>query len=175
MTRWRTLAHPTGVLIAVALALGCSRNDRDLVGEAPPRPHESAEAGASLHPGAFPRPKLVLAADRLHERVDGAEPKLRSLGCEKLTLFRLQEPAGDLEVLRFDGTQGPTRMLADEAGPDRSQGVPGDEGFIGRNVLYFRQGHLYVRLITDTEQPRQVLLAAAARFERALTHQEVLP
>lgn len=166
-----------GVLLTLVGVLcaavdGC-RHERD-VGVAPPA-ESSVRSVVPESSGAYPPANIDLSADRLSERVDGAEAKLRALGCRRLMVWRLGAPPSDLEVYRFDAERGARQMLSDEAGAERTSGLPGEEGWLGTNVVYFRAGAVYVRLIADAPQPREILLEPVERFASALGNKEVVP
>jgi hypothetical protein len=118
---------------------------------------------------------LDLPAERLSERVDGAEVKLRALGCRRLRVWELREPSAELELLSFSTEQGAAKLLAEQAGTEHSTKVPGDEGWLGVNVLYFRRGSVLVRLIADAPTKPEALLTAGRRMEEALAKGEILP
>jgi hypothetical protein len=118
----------------------------------------------------FPAPELDLPADRLHERVDGAAPWLQSIGCSRLLAWRLAEPRLELEVLVFDTVSGAQRALDKDAGNSRSQSVPGDEGWTNAQVVYFRRGTRYCRLIAENREFAQELMQQAQRVDLALMY-----
>jgi hypothetical protein len=178
MSRLHTV---TRVLIAVAgliVGFGCRRAE-PRGGTAPPNepPKSVVETprNASHADIDFAKPSLDLPAERLFERVDGAEVKLRGLGCRRLRLWRLRAPLADLELLSFADEQGAKKMLAEDAGADRTPDLPGDEGWIGTNVLYFRRGALLGRLIADGQESASSLLTPARALEQALAKGEVVP
>jgi hypothetical protein len=117
----------------------------------------------------FPAPEQDLAADRLHERVNGAADSLRDLGCERLLYWKLGEPAADLELLAFDDVEGAGKALDRDVGPGRDTG-PGDECSVGDNAIFFRRGRLYVRVIADpwASVSPDDLLTLARRVDRAI-------
>jgi len=118
---------------------------------------------------------LDLPKERLSERVDGAEVKLRRLGCRRLRVWRITELSADLELYDFVTEQGAAKLLAEDAGTDRSTTVPGDEGWLGSNVLYFRRKSTLVRLIADVATRPEALLIAARNVDQALATGEVVP
>ena len=123
---------------------------------------------SSVFPG-LPAPGEDLSADRLHERVDGAEDYLRAQGCVRMLAWELAEPKGSLEILLFSSPEGAGRVLAHDAGPKRTAG-PGDEASADSQGVLFRRGKAYVRLIADPDagaEPAR-LLAEAARVDRAI-------
>jgi hypothetical protein len=170
------LARLLAALTALVLLSGCKKSGQ-YSGAAPPAVSSStAEAVVENVTGiAFAKPTLDLPAERLSERVDGAEVKLRSMGCQRLRLWRLQSPPADLELLTFANEGGASKMLAEQAGPDRAPNMPGDEGFIGSNVLYFRSKALFVRLIADGPESASAMLAPARQMAQALNAFEVTP
>lgn len=164
-----------GVLTAFVgmSSIACHRSEHD-VGAVPPPETKGASATPSSS-GAYPAPQMDLGPDRFAERVDGAEAKLRARGCRRMLVWRLATPPSDLEVLRFESPLGATQMLVDDAGQDRTPGLPGDEGWTGSNVLYFRSGSVYVRLVADAPTPPETLLESAQRIAQALANREVQP
>ena len=118
---------------------------------------------------------LDLPASRLHERVDGAEPVMRAAGCRRLMYWRIEQPPADLELLAFSSADGAAQWLGRDAATDRTAGVPGDEGWMNTQVLYFRKGALYVRLIADQPVTSEALLAQGKKIERALDRGELKP
>jgi hypothetical protein len=112
-------------------------------------------------------PDLDLPASRLHERVDGAEPLLQELGCQRLRVYRVGPPPADLEILDFASVDGARKALARDAGPDRTPGLPGDEGWTSSTVLFFRRGTSYVRLVADQPAPAGALIAQALKIDQA--------
>lgn len=163
-----------GAILIVGAACRSAPPD---AGEAPsgsaPSPQGSTAAFTAA--GGLSKPLMDLAQSRLAERVDGAEVKLRRLGCRRLRVWRLEDPPADLELLTFDEPDGARAMLAEEAGPERSPEVPGDEGWVGTNVVFFRFHAAFVRIIADAPQKSSVLLAAAKRVKQALASSEVSP
>jgi hypothetical protein len=140
-------------------------------------PFDSASSSISNLPvpdALFPAPELDLPADRLHERVDGAEPWLQSIGCSRLLAWRLAEPRLELEVLVFNTVTGAQRALDKDAGNSRSQSVPGDEGWTNAQVVYFRRGTRYCRLIAESREFAQALMKQAQRVDRALLSGELI-
>ena len=123
----------------------------------------------------YPSPTLDLPASRLHERVNGAEPVLRAAGCRRLLFWRIEQPPADLELLVFAGPAGAAKWLGRDAATDRTSGVPGDEGWMNTQVLYFRKGSLYVRLIADHPVTSEALLTQGTKIERALDRGELKP
>ena len=122
----------------------------------------------------FPAPEFDLPADRLHERVDGAEPWLQSIGCTRLLAWQLAEPRLELEVLVFNSVSGAQRALDKDAGNSRTQSVPGDEGWTNEQVVYFRRGTRYCRLIAESRELAQALMKQAQRVDRALLSGELI-
>ena len=177
MTR-RQLAALVGLLILFAAA-GAYSVRKAILGppEVTPIPASvpAPAAASSQAAGAFPPPSLDLSPDRFYERVDGAESVLRSLGCRRMMVWRLDNPPADLEVLAFGTADGAARALARDAGPDRTPGVPGDEGWANGQVVYFRWGTVLVRLITDAPGDPTALLTEARRVDDALTNREIRP
>ncbi len=176
MTRKR-VAVVTALLIAALAGLGAWRITRrapSTARSAPVAPSAPSNV-PSASAGAFPPPAQDLPPDRFYERVDGAEAVLRSLGCRRLMVWRLDDPAADLEILAFDSPDGAAKALARDAGPDRTHDVPGDEGWANGQVVYFRRGAVYVRIITDAPGDERVLLAEARRVDRALADGSIRP
>ncbi len=163
--------------LSVFALLAACREPASQIGSAPPAESELAPvARASLDAGErYPAPALDLPAARLSERVDGAEVRLRRLGCKRLRFWRLGNPPADLEVLTFSDEQGARSLLVDEVGTERSMNTPGDEGWVGRNALYFRNKAVLVRVIADGLESSDTLLAAARRVDKALSAGEVAP
>ncbi len=123
---------------------------------------------ASAVPG-LPEATADLPADRLHERVDGAEDYLRAQGCVRMLAWDLADPKGSLEILLFSSPEGAGRVLAHDAGPKRTAG-PGDEASADAQGVLFRRGKAYVRLLADPDAPVEParLLAEAAKVDRAI-------
>jgi hypothetical protein len=180
---------PAAVLSARAAAV-----DRSVAGEgsrsvptearrsSPDAASVSADSGAAPPPSAlppseprWPLPEADLSADRLYERVDGAEPVLQALGCRRLVAWRLDPPAAEVELLVFGEAGGAKRALHREVGPERTPGVPGDEGWTNDQVVYFRSGNLLVKIVADVPRPAGTLGQLAWRFERALATGEIRP
>ena len=122
----------------------------------------------SQSPAQFPRPELDLPADRLHEHVDGAEPALQALGCRRLLFWHLTNPSVDLEVLVFNTESGARAALDKDSGSARTNDTPGDEGWTNQQVVYFRRGTAYCRLIADQPPPVPGLAHQARRVDAAL-------
>ena len=139
----------------------------------PPAPAPQASAPPAR--SSYPPPQLDLPANRLHERVNGAEPVLRRAGCRRLLFWRTEQPPADLELLVFADAAGAAQWLERDAAADRTAGVPGDEGWMNTQVLYFRKGPLYVRLIADQPTDTKALLAQGRELERAIAHGELKP
>lgn len=136
-------------------------------------PFDSASSNISNAPvrdAPFPAPEVDLPADRLHERVDGAEPWLQSIGCTRLLAWRLAESRLELEVLVFNTVSGAQLALDKDAGNSRSQSVPGDEGWSNAQVVYFRRGTRYCRLIAENRELAQLLMQEAQRVDLALMY-----
>lgn len=167
-----------GGCIAIVLLFGCRKTER-YEGSAPPADCvEASRGGASTIVGGnarYQEPLLDLPAERLSERVDGAEVKLRALGCRRLRVWRVAELSADLELLSFSTEQGATGLLAEQVGTQRSPNVPGDEGWIGENALYFRRGSVLVRLVADAPTRSFALRAVARGMEQALAKGDVRP
>jgi hypothetical protein len=123
----------------------------------------------------FEKPTLDLPADRLAERVDGAEVKLRRLGCRRLMVWRLPASQMDLELFAFTDTEGAQNMLSDQIGRDRSPNMPGDEGWVGANVLYFRQGASFVRVVADGPCPVDELVRIGRTASDAISKGRLVP
>jgi hypothetical protein len=137
------------------------------------RPHEEAApakaAAAGVPLAGLPAPAADLPADRLHERVDGAEDYLRSQGCVRLLAWDLAEPKASLDLLVFQTVEGAGSVLARDAGKGRTAG-PGDEASADEQSVLFRRGRVYVRLLADTDAPTTAdrLLAEATKVDRAI-------
>ena len=138
---------------------------------------DTAEASSvtSAAASALPPPQQDLPANRLHERVNGAEPLLRSIGCRRLLLWRVEAPPADVEVLAFDAEAGARQALARDAGPDRSGAAPGDEGLVAGQYVYFRRGAITVRIIGDAVASDPPLVVLARRFDEALLRGTLRP
>ena len=130
---------------------------------------------ASSSASRWPQPDLDLSPSHFHERVDGADEHLRSLGCQRLLFWRVANPPVDLEVLVFDSAQGASKALAGDAAADRTAGLPGDEGWSNGQALYFRRGAVYARLIADNAGQPQALLSLAQRMNGAIETGEIRP
>lgn len=161
----------TGPLLLVAgwIAYGISHPNGPVSPVRPPVEQGSPPAGvAPLLPG-FAEPEADLPADRLHERVDGAEDYLRSQGCVRLLAWELSAPRATLEILLFETQEGAGRVLARDAGPTRTPG-PGEEASADAQGVLFRRGRAYVRLIADPEAPEspERLMAEARRVDEAV-------
>ena len=177
--------HAAGRALGERLMLAGTFGDLDLYRlrrpSPPPTPPAVSPTTAATAPAAsdsparasYPPPEADYPAERLHERVDGAAELLRSSGCYRLLYWRLTEPAADLEVLGFDKPAGATEMLDRDSGKERTAGTPGDEGWANAQVVYFRRGAIYVRLIADQAAAPGVLLEQARRLDRALAAGEV--
>jgi hypothetical protein len=118
---------------------------------------------------------MDLSAMHLAERVDGAELRLRALGCQRLRVWPIAAPAGELEILSFATKAGAATRLTEETANQRSPTSPGDEGYVGANVVLFRRGTEFVRLIADRSESPESLLAVARRIDAALARGEVSP
>ena len=140
-------------------------------------PFDSASSSISNLPvpdALFPAPELDLPADRLHERVDGAEPWLQSIGCSRLLAWQFTEPRLELEVLVFNSVSGAQLALGKDAGNGRSPSVPGDEGWTNSQVVYFRRGNCYCRVISERRELARALMNLAQRVDRALLSGELI-
>jgi hypothetical protein len=174
MARGRSRSLSTAALLLLPLAAvagwlahGILRPSPRSASAAPVARHPTPVAPTALR--GFPDPSADLPADRLHERVDGAEDYLRGQGCVRLLAWDLEDPKGTLEVLLFSTPEGAGRVLAHDAGPKRTAG-PGDEASSDAQSVLFRRGRAYVRLIADpgaAPYPAR-LLAEAARADRAI-------
>jgi hypothetical protein len=170
--RFRSLLTAALLLLPLAVVAGWLAHG---ILHPSPRPEAAAPAAprpAPLMPPAlqgFPDPSADLPADRLHERVDGAEDYLRGQGCARLLAWDLEDPKGTLEVLLFSTPEGASRVLAHDAGPKRTAG-PGDEASSDAQSVLFRRGRAYVRVIADPDAASDParLLAEAARADRAI-------
>jgi hypothetical protein len=118
---------------------------------------------------------LDLPADRLHEHVDGAEPALQALGCRRLLFWHLSNPSVELEVFVFNTENGARSALDKDSGSARSKNVPGNEGWTNQQVVYFRRGTSYCRLIADRPAPVAGLSQQAIRVDKALASGEIRP
>ena len=123
----------------------------------------------------FAPPEKDLPADRLHEHVDGAEPALQALGCRRLLFWHLLNPPVDLEILAFNTESGARAALDKDSGSARTKDVPGDEGWASQQVVYFRRGAAYCRLIADQPPPVAGLSEQAQRVDNALVSGEIRP
>jgi len=138
-------------------------------------PTAAPASSATPSGSGYPSPSLDLPASRLHERVNGAESVLRAAGCRRLLFWRTEQPPADLELLVFADAAGAAKWLERDAASDRTGGVPGDEGWMNTQVLYFRKGPLYVRLIADQPTDTKALLAQGRKIERAITQGKLEP
>jgi hypothetical protein len=136
----------------------------------PAAPSGSAKSGVDA---PFAPPELDLPAERLHEHVDGAEPWLQSIGCRRLLFWRLTNPEVELEILVFGTEAGAKQALDKDAGNERGQASPGDEGWTNGQVVYFRRGTRYCRLIADRSPPVNGLMEHARRVDRAIVAGEL--
>jgi hypothetical protein len=164
------MVAPLGAIIAWLVAGGMSRSfGPDL----PPAP---AAPGAISPVNGFPPPSGDFPAARLYERVDGAADGLRAAGCRRLLFWPMDDPVAEVELLIFDAAEGAARVMAREAGPERTSG-PGDEASIADQSVYFRRGRLYVRILADPSAGtgREPLLRLAERFDRALRSSDPQP
>ncbi len=175
MGRVRSRSLVTAVLLLVPLAGIAGWLAHGILNPAPapaaPVPGAVPAAGtasASALPG-LPAPESDLPADRLHERVDGAEDYLRGEGCVRMLSWDLADPKGTLDVLLFSSAEGAGRVLAHDAGPKRTPG-PGDEASADAQGVLFRRGKAYVRLLADPDVPVEParLLAEAGKVDRAI-------
>jgi hypothetical protein len=130
---------------------------------------------AQPHADRFASPELDLPADRLHEHVDGAEPSLQALGCRRLLYWHLAKPSVQLEIFVFNTEAGARTALDKDSGSARTNGVPGDEGWANQQVVYFRRGTAYCRLIAEQPVLGSGLFDQAFRVERALKSGEIRP
>ena len=121
----------------------------------------------------FATPELDLPAERLHEHVDGAEPWLQSIGCRRLLFWRLTSHEAELEILVFGTEAGAKQALDKDSGSERGQASPGDEGWTNGQVVYFRRGTFYCRLIADHPPPGNGLMQQARRVDRAFVAGEL--
>lgn len=137
----------------------------------PGREGDPVVGGRAL-PG-FPPPDADLPADRLHERVDGAEDYLRAQGCTRLLVWDLEDHGAELEVFYFRTAEAASRVFARDVGDSRSAG-PGDEGWSGGGSVFFRRGSAYVKLVSVSAPPGtdEGLLGLAARVDRAIQDTE---
>lgn len=128
-----------------------------------------AEAPVAGPLAGYAAPQADLPAERLHERVDGAEEYLRSQGCSRLLAWDLADPAATLEVLLFEDPEGAARVLSRDAGPSRTAG-PGDEASADAQSVLFRRGKVYARLVADPDSPAdpERLLAEARKVDRMI-------
>lgn len=154
------------------VATACKAERRERGAEPPPEAAPSALREQKLD---YTQPALDLPAARLSERVDGGERKLRNLGCKRLRFWRITQPPADLELLTFENEQGAAALLQELAGTDRASNLPGDEGWVGTNVLYFRRGTVLARLISDRPERAELLTATARDLEQAIAQGRVAP
>jgi hypothetical protein len=186
MTRHRAIKVTTALLgVALLCAIGIGVARRLAPGVTPSgssaavptsmpvssSPPDPADAPA----GSYPPPQIDLPPSRLHERVDGAEPLLQSLGCRRLLYWRIAEPPADLEVLAFEKVDGARQALDRDAGSERTAGVPGDEGWANAQCVCFRHDTTYVRLIADAAVSGEGLLEQARRVEEAIAGGQIRP
>ena len=134
-----------------------------------------AVAVAQQDSNRFPPPELDLPAERLHEHVDGAEAALQALGCRRLLFWRMSSPSVELEILVFNTETGARSALDKDSGAARTKNVPGDEGWTNQQVVYFRRGTAYCRLIADQPGPVAGLSERAIRVDKALLAGEIRP
>ncbi len=174
MDRVRSRSLFTAVLLLVPLAAVAGWLAHGVLNPSPlpatagsPAPTPAAPPASAL-PG-LPSPQADLPADRLHERVDGAEDYLRGQGCVRMLAWDLEDPKGSLDVFLFSSPDGAGRVLAHDAGPERTPG-PGDEASADTQGVLFRRGKVYVKLIADPDAgvPPARLLEEAARVDRAI-------
>ena len=118
-------------------------------------------------------PELDLPADRLDEHVNGAAPWLQSIGCRRLLFWRVAQPPAELEVFVFSTDAGAQQALDKDSGGDRTRAVPGDEGWTNHQVVYFRRGTVYCRLIAESAVPNNGLTDFARRIDRAIVAREL--
>ena len=140
------LAAPLVAVIAWLVGGGLSRSFGPAPGPSTAA-RESAAARAPLLDG-FPPPEGDYPADRLHERVDGAADALRAAGCGRLLFWKIADPPAEMELLIFGQDEGAARVLAREAGWERTPG-PGDEAAVGDQSVLFRRGRFYGRILGD--------------------------
>ena len=121
------------------------------------------------YPAGLPIPGADFAAGRLYERVNGAADALIAAGCVRLLLWTFENPPAELELLVFTDDAGAARVLARDAGPERTAG-PGDECSAGERSVFFRRGRLYARLLGEPgiAPDAMGLLDLARRIDRAL-------
>ncbi len=143
----------------------------------PGAPEPAPAAAASNAPNAidWSTPEVELLAERLHERVNGLAPLLLELGCRRLLAWRLARPPIEIELLSFADAAGARRALEREAGPDRTPGAPGDEGYASAQVVYFRSGGAFARVVALGPAPPGALLEIARGLERALATGDIPP
>jgi hypothetical protein len=143
----------------------------------PGAPEPAPAAAASNAPNAidWSTPEVELLAERLHERVNGLAPLLLELGCRRLLAWRLERPPIEIELLSFADAAGARRALEREAGPDRTPGAPGDEGYASAQVVYFRSGGAFARASWPWD-PRRLAPCSRSRAassepsQRAISH-----
>jgi hypothetical protein len=175
MARGRSRSRFTAVLLLVPLAAVAGWLAHGILNPSPApaglSPVVPAPVPSPSSPvlSGFPEPGEDLPADRLHERVDGAEDYLRAEGCVRMLAWELAEPRGSLEILLFSSPEGAGRVLAHDAGPKRTAG-PGDEASADAQGVLFRRGKAYVRLIADPDAAAEParLLGEAAKVDRAI-------
>ena len=146
--------------------------------QVPPGEHRTPAAPRNepghLHQEAAPNlpelasPDIVLPADRLHERVDGAATLLQTLGCHKLSYWRVETPPADLEVLEFDSPAGARAALDRDSGGDRTAEGPGEERWGNEQCVFFCRGGVYVRLIADDLEHSAALRRLSEQIDRAI-------
>jgi hypothetical protein len=177
-----TQAALLGLALLVACRAPAKPQPTPCTSPATPRSESSMMIGsagsiAQPHSGSnqFPSPELDLPAERLHEHVDGAEPALKALGCRRLLFWRLSNPSVELEIFVFNTESGARAALDKDSGAARSKDVPGDEGWTNQQVVYFRRGTAYCRLIADQPPPVAGLSGQANRVNKALDSGAIRP
>ncbi len=128
---------------------------------------------APARAASFPPPQQDFPADRLHEHVDGAAPALVARGCRRLLFWQLTKPDVELEILVFNAESGARAELDKDTGNARTPSVPGEEGWTNQQVVYFRRGKAYCRLIASMPAPVAGLLEHAQRVDQALLSAEI--
>jgi hypothetical protein len=128
------------------------------------------DAAAAERDTNFPAPDVDLPANRLHERVDGAEIWLKSIGCNRLLAWRVSDLDLEIEVLVFETVDGARQALDKDSGNSRSKGLPGDEGWANAQVVYFRRGKQYCRVIADNREHAHAISTEAQRFDHLMSN-----
>jgi hypothetical protein len=97
------------------------------------------------------------------------------MGCRRLLFWRLFNPSVELELMVFSTESGARTALDKDSGSARTPNLPGEEGWSNQQVVYFRRGTVYCRLIAADVPPVTGLFEQALRVDKALLSGEIRP